>query len=300
MDQKLNFTGCYHHRPISLSVFPENEQDIPGAICNWSKCSFWGRLPTSTGRGRMPPNLLQHQNKTHQSYWLLVFSCGAKRLWSPENSLAHSPAFLWQLQSYVNYTGASHFRNFPPQFTHPCTHKTQSWGGREQPWYPNARATKRCQSFMKWLILCKQSLHCMERSNLKSTTYYRVLLMRTALQSFSGLLGHVHMQLHNRAASLMPSFCPWCGKLALRVAQTAFHFSLLVVPQSKEPYLTFWNDGVQFYIRKKLKLNFNGDSLVSTTNKSLRKRNLMSPRSFVPVTRLTFLQTRTHAKLLLW
>lgn len=79
----------------------------------------------------------------------------------------------------------------------------------------------------------------MERSNLKSTTYYRVLLMRTALQSFSGLLGHVHMQLHNRAASLMPSFCPWCGKLALRVAQTAFHFSLLVVPQSKEPYLTF-------------------------------------------------------------
>lgn len=114
MDQKLNSTGCYHHCPISLSVFPENKQDIPGAICNWSKCSFWGRVLTSTGRGRMPPNLLQHQNKTHQSYWLLVFSCGAKRLWSPENSLARSPAFLWQLQSYVNYTGASHFRNFPP------------------------------------------------------------------------------------------------------------------------------------------------------------------------------------------
>lgn len=31
-----------------------------------------------------------------------------------ENSLALSPAFLWQLQSYVNYAGASHFKNFPP------------------------------------------------------------------------------------------------------------------------------------------------------------------------------------------
>lgn len=79
----------------------------------------------------------------------------------------------------------------------------------------------------------------MERSNLKSTTYYRMLLMRTALQSFSGLLGHVHMQLHKRAASLMPSFSPWSGKLAFRAAHTAFHFSLLVVPQNKEPYLTF-------------------------------------------------------------
>lgn len=192
----------------------------------------------STGRGRMPPNLLQHQNKTHQSYWLLVFSCGAKRLWSPENSLARSPAFLWQLQSYVNYTGASHFRNFPPSSPTLVLTKHRAGGAGRSPGILT-RVTKRCQSFMKRLLLCKQSLHCMERSNLKSTTYYRVLLMRTALQSFNGLFGRVHMQLHKCAASLMPSFCPWCGKLAFCAAHTAFHFSLLVVPQNKEPYLTF-------------------------------------------------------------
>lgn len=123
--------------------------------------------------------------------------------------MALSPAFLWQLQSYVNSAGASHFRNFPPLFTHPHTHQTHSWGG-EQP-DTQTHGDKRVPGFPEMTSVVQTITARQGRRNLESKIYYRVLSMSTALQSFSVWpCSHAALQM---VSGPTLSFCPWCWKL---------------------------------------------------------------------------------------
>lgn len=82
----------------------------------------------------------------------------SKRPCSVENSLALSPAFLWQLQSYVNYAGASHFRNFLPALP-PSYSQNLQLGGREQPRSALLhRSQERCHASLTQLLFNRPSL----------------------------------------------------------------------------------------------------------------------------------------------